>query len=96
MKPDFDAALQEHFKSIANRDIEAFKAHLTKGDTLYTIVQNGHAFTTHPRPLRSMSNGSKTPTGCGMVQSFTRSWEQMWPWRSSNTNTAPSRKTRQS
>lgn len=46
MKPDFDAALQAHFKAISNRDIEAFKSHLTKGDILYTIVQNGHAFTT--------------------------------------------------
>jgi len=46
MKPDFDAALQQHFDAIANRDIDAFKSHLTRGDTLYTIVQNGHAFTT--------------------------------------------------
>lgn len=46
MKPDFDAAVQKHFDAIANRDIEAFKSHLTRGDTLYTIVQNGHAFTT--------------------------------------------------
>lgn len=46
MSADFDAALQAHFDAISNRDIEAFKAHLTRGDTLYTIVQNGHAFTT--------------------------------------------------
>ena len=46
MKPDFDTAIQEHFAAISNRDIEAFKSHLTKSDTLYTIVQNGHAFTT--------------------------------------------------
>ena len=46
MKPDFDTALQQHFAAISNRDIEAFKSHLTRGDTLYTIVQNGHAFTT--------------------------------------------------
>lgn len=46
MKPDFDKALQDHLDSIANRDIDAFKANLTRGDTLYTIVQNGHAFTT--------------------------------------------------
>lgn len=46
MKPDFDAALQEHFAAIANRDIEAFKLHLTRGETLYTVIQNGHAFTT--------------------------------------------------
>ena len=46
MQPDFDKALQDHFDAIANRDIEAFKAHLTRGDMLYTIVQNGHAFTT--------------------------------------------------
>lgn len=46
MKPDFDIALQKHFAAISSRDIEAFKAHLTKSDTLYSIVQNGHAFTT--------------------------------------------------
>jgi hypothetical protein len=46
MKPDFDKALQEHLDAIANRDIEAFKSHLTRGDKLYTIVQNGQAFTT--------------------------------------------------
>lgn len=46
MKPDFDTAVQEHFAAISTRDIEAFKSHLTQGETLYTIVQNGHAFTT--------------------------------------------------
>lgn len=46
MKPDFDAALQAHFDAISNRDIAAFKAHMTSDNTLYTIVQNGHAFTT--------------------------------------------------
>jgi ketosteroid isomerase-like protein len=46
MKPDFDKALQQHFEAISNRDIKAFKSHLTRGDTLYTIVQNGHALTT--------------------------------------------------
>jgi len=46
MKPDFDAALQSHFEAIAKRDLQAFKSHLTRSDTLYTIVQNGHAFTT--------------------------------------------------
>ncbi len=45
-KPDFEKAVQDHFAAISNRDIEAFKAHMTKGETLYTIVQNGHAFTT--------------------------------------------------
>ena len=46
MKPDFDAALQKHFAAISNRDIAAFESHLTQGATLYTVVQNGHAFTT--------------------------------------------------
>ena len=46
VKPDFDSALNAHFAAIANRDIEAFKSHLTQGDALYTVVQNGHAFTT--------------------------------------------------
>ncbi|MBE7537871.1 MAG: DUF4440 domain-containing protein [Opitutaceae bacterium] len=44
--PDFDAALNAHFKAIADRDLAAFKSHLTTGDTLYTIVQNGHVFKT--------------------------------------------------
>ena len=46
MKPDFDLALQKHFDSIANRDLDAFKSHMSANKTLYTIVQNGHAFTT--------------------------------------------------
>jgi hypothetical protein len=46
VKPDFDVFLQKHFAAISNRDIEAFASHLGKGPTLYTIVQNGHAFTT--------------------------------------------------
>lgn len=45
MKPDFDQALQSHLASIASRDINAFKENLTLDDTLYTVVQNGHAFT---------------------------------------------------
>lgn len=45
-KQDFDLAIQNHLDSIANRDIEAFKSHITKENTLYTIVQNGHAFKT--------------------------------------------------
>jgi ketosteroid isomerase-like protein len=51
MKPDFDAALQRHFDAISSRDLAAFKSHLTRGDTLYTIVQNGHAFTTPAETL---------------------------------------------
>jgi hypothetical protein len=35
MKPDFNTALQQHFAAISNRDIEAFKSHLTRGETLY-------------------------------------------------------------
>jgi hypothetical protein len=46
MKPDFDNALQGHLDAISNRDIAAFKSNLTRGEKLYTIVQNGHAFTT--------------------------------------------------
>ena len=46
MKPDFSAALQKHFDSIEHRDIEAFKSSITNNKTMYTIVQNGHAFTT--------------------------------------------------
>ena len=46
MRPDFDKALQDHLDCITRRDLAAFKSHLTRGDTLHTIVQNGHAFTT--------------------------------------------------
>lgn len=44
--PDFQAALERHLGAIERRDIDAFKASVTAGDTLLTIVQNGHAFTT--------------------------------------------------
>ncbi len=52
MKPDFDEALQTHFEAIEKRDIQAFKSHLTRGDTLYTVVQNGHAFTTPSETIK--------------------------------------------
>ncbi len=42
----FDAALARHLKAIADRDLAAFRASVTAGPALYTIVQNGHAFTT--------------------------------------------------
>jgi hypothetical protein len=45
MKPDFDKALQSHLASISARDIKTFKENLTLKETLYTVVQNGHAFT---------------------------------------------------
>jgi hypothetical protein len=61
MKPDFDLALQKHFDAIANRDIEAFKSHLTKGDTLYTIVQSGHAFTSPAETIALHEQWFKDP-----------------------------------
>ncbi|MEX1230001.1 MAG: nuclear transport factor 2 family protein [Planctomycetaceae bacterium] len=61
MKPDFDFALQQHFAAISNRDIEAFKSHLTRGETLYTIVQNGHAFTTPPELIDIHEQWFKDP-----------------------------------
>lgn len=61
MKPDFDTALQQHFAAIANRDIEAFKSHLTRGDTLYTIVQTGHAFTTPAETIELHQQWFKDP-----------------------------------
>lgn len=61
MKPDFDAALQEHFAAIANRDIEAFTSHLTRGETLYTIVQNGQAFTTPAETIEIHRQWFKDP-----------------------------------
>ena len=44
--PDFRAALDRHLAAIEARDLDAFKASVTTGDTLMTIVQNGHAFMT--------------------------------------------------
>jgi ketosteroid isomerase-like protein len=44
--PDFDAAVQAHLDAITQRDIAAFARHMTRGEKLFTIVQNGHAFTT--------------------------------------------------
>ena len=61
VKPDFDTALQKHFEAISNRDIEAFKSHLTKNDTLYTIVQNGHAFTTPSETIAIHEQWFKDP-----------------------------------
>lgn len=46
LKPDFDKVLKRHLDCITGRDLDIFKANLTKTDTLYTIVQNGHAFKT--------------------------------------------------
>jgi hypothetical protein len=45
-KPDFDKALQQHLDAITTRNLDAFKARITKTGTLYTIVQNGLAFQT--------------------------------------------------
>ena len=61
MKPDFDSALNQHFAAIANRDIEAFKSHLTSGDTLYTIVQNGYAFKTPAESIAIHEEWFKDP-----------------------------------
>lgn len=61
MKPDFAAALQQHFEAISNRDIEAFKSHLTGGKTLYTVVQNGHAFTTPSETIEIHQQWFKDP-----------------------------------
>jgi hypothetical protein len=60
-KPDFDAAVIKHFESISKRDIEAFKSHLANGDTLYTIVQNGHAFTTPAETIEIHREWFKDP-----------------------------------
>lgn len=61
MKPDFDSALNAHFGAIANRDIEAFKSHLSLGDTLYTVVQNGHAFETPAQTIAIHEQWFKNP-----------------------------------
>lgn len=61
VKPDIDIALQKHFAAISNRDIEAFESHLSKGKTLYTIVQNGHAFTTPAETIEIHRQWFKDP-----------------------------------
>ena len=61
MKPDFTATLNAHFAAIANRDIEAFKSHLSLGKTLYTVVQNGHAFTTPAETIALHEQWFKDP-----------------------------------
>lgn len=61
MKPDFDNAISNHFSAIADRDIEAFKSHLSKSETLYTIVQNGHAFTTRSENIALHEQWFKDP-----------------------------------
>ncbi len=61
MKPDFDAALEAHFAAITNRDLAAFKSHLTLGGTLYTVVQNGHAFTTPAETIALHEQWFKDP-----------------------------------
>lgn len=48
----FDMALERHLKAIADRDLAAFKASVTSGATLFTIVQNGHAFTRPEETIR--------------------------------------------
>lgn len=60
-KPNFDLALQQHFDAIAKRDITAFKSHLTQKSTLYTIVQNGHAFTTSEENIALHEEWFKDP-----------------------------------
>ncbi|MES2459198.1 MAG: nuclear transport factor 2 family protein [Armatimonadota bacterium] len=46
MKPDFTQAVRRHLDAISNRDIETYRNNITSGETMYTVVQNGHAFTT--------------------------------------------------
>lgn len=46
VKPNFDEAIRQHLECISNRDINAFRDHMTQSDTMYTIVQNGYAFKT--------------------------------------------------
>jgi len=61
MKPDFDLAVQKHFDAISNRDLNAFKSHLTSNKTLYTIVQNGHAFKTPEETIAIHEEWFKDP-----------------------------------
>jgi len=46
IKPNFDETLKLLVDAIENRKIDVYKDFISKNDILYTIVQNGHAFTT--------------------------------------------------
>jgi len=61
IKPNFDAALNAHLDAITNRDLKAFKSHLTLGDTLFTVVQNGHAFKTPAETIAIHEQWFKDP-----------------------------------
>ncbi len=61
MTPNFDLALQQHFDAITNRDIDAFAAHMTRNEKLYTIVQNGHAFKTPAEIIAIHADWFKDP-----------------------------------
>lgn len=61
MKPEFEKTLQQHCAAISNRDIETFKSHLTRGDTLYTIVKNGRAFTAPEQTINIHEQWFKDP-----------------------------------
>lgn len=61
MNTDFDLAIQKHFDSITNRDLNAFESHLTQNKCLYTIVQNGHAFTTREELINIHAEWFKDP-----------------------------------
>ncbi len=62
MTPDFDLAVQRHMDCIKDKDITAFKSHLTHNKTLYTIMQNGHALTT-PHELADVHDDWFQQTG---------------------------------
>ncbi len=59
--PDLDAVIAEHFAAIASRDIDAFTSHLCDAETLYTIIQNGHAFTTRQESIELHKQWFKDP-----------------------------------
>lgn len=61
-KPDFNEALQGHLDAISNRNIETFKNHITRDATMYTIVQNGHAFTTPAEMIAIHEEWFKDPS----------------------------------
>lgn len=44
-KPHFKEALERLLQSISNRDFDTYKSFITEEKEMYTIVQNGHAFT---------------------------------------------------
>jgi len=61
LKTNLLDTLEKHFQAISRRDIDEFQSHLTKSERLYTIVQNGYAFTTPSETLEILRQWFQDP-----------------------------------